>query len=113
MAGKVQGHRIPRPPTHVDPALRAHLQHQADAVNGLINLFNGARLIEDVTCTAGESTKIAHGLGRRLRGYIIVRINSGAALAYLHDEQTEHTDTDKHLYLRAEGFSPTLSLLVF
>jgi hypothetical protein len=75
--------------------------------------LDGSRLLEDVELTSGVTTRIPHGLGRRLRGWLVVRIDGGAALGFVYDEQSSHTDTDRFLYLRAEGYSPTVSLLVF
>lgn len=110
---KVQTHRVGTPPTTVEPELRKHLTRQNEAINGLLDVFNGARPIDSVSCEAGVTKKIAHGLGRRLRGYLITRIDSGDAAAYHLDEQDQHSDTDQFLYLRFEGLSPTISLLVF
>lgn len=75
--------------------------------------LDGVRLIADVQLTSGETKRIAHGLGRKLRGWIVVRTSEGNTSAYLHDEQREHPDTDVYLHLRAEGYSPVVSLLVF
>lgn len=76
-------------------------------------VLDGIRLISGVSLTAGSTKRIAHGLGRKLSGWIQVRINTGAAAGYIYDQQSTHDDTDTYLYLRAEGFSPTISLLVF
>lgn len=82
-------------------------------IDGMRSPLSGARILEDVELTSGTTARIPHGLGRRLRGWIVVRTNEGATLGSLHDEQADHTDTAKFLYLRAEGYSPTVSLLVF
>ena len=103
---------LPRPRSD-DPELQRQLVSLTDGLNALIAVFNGARFIEDVTCRAGVTTRIAHGLGRRLRGYVIIRKDSSDAAGHEHDEQSRHSDTDQFLYLRFEGYSPTISLLVF
>lgn len=78
-----------------------------------VSVLSGIRLLENIELTAGETRRIAHGLRRKLRGYVVVRCSASASMGHMHDEQLEHTDTDKYLYLRPEGFSPTVSLLVF
>jgi hypothetical protein len=78
-----------------------------------LSVFDGARLLADVPLVSGVTKRIPHGLGRKLRGYLVVRTSTGAALGYLCDEQSTHTDTATYLYLRAEGYSPTVSLIVF
>jgi hypothetical protein len=79
-----------------------------------VSVFDGCRLVESVALESGVTKRIPHGLGRRLRGWLIVRIDSGAALGYVYDEQSTNASTsDTFLYLRAEGYSPTVSLLVF
>lgn len=78
-----------------------------------IAALDGIRLIEGVALVDGTTKRIAHGLGRKLRGWLVVRTSTGDALGCMYDEQTTHTDTDVYLYLRTDGYSPTVSLLVF
>ena len=80
-----------------------------------LGVIDGLRLIENVQLTAGTTKVIPHGLGRKLRGWIVVRINLGANNGYLYDLQNSSTShaPEKYLYLRAEGYSPKISLLVF
>lgn len=75
--------------------------------------LDGIRLVENVVLVDGVTKRISHGLRRKLRGWIVVRTSTSDALAALHDEQATHSDTDVYLYLRANGYSPTVSLLVF
>lgn len=77
------------------------------------SVLDGARLLEDIQFTAGVTRRVVHGLKRKPRGYLVVRIDRGAAMAYFYDEQRSHTDTDVYLYLRFEGISPIASILVF
>ena len=77
-------------------------------------VFAGARVLKDVQLVSGTTLKLSHGLGRRLSGWIIVSIDRGAALSFIHDEQREHSElTDRFLFLRAEGISPKVNVLVF
>lgn len=78
-----------------------------------LSVFDGARLLPDIQLTAGTTTRVPHGLRRKLRGWLIVRNNSGSTLGYVHDEQSSNSDTQKYLYLRCEGYSPVVSVLVF
>ena len=78
-----------------------------------LSVFEGVRQLDGIALEDGVTRRIAHGLGRKLRGWLVVRISSGDPLSALYDEQSMHNDTDKYLYLRADGFAPTLSLLVF
>lgn len=76
-------------------------------------VLSGARLIENLRLASGQTHRIAHGLGRKLQGWLIVRNDSGNAAGYIYDEQSAHADTDRFLYLRVEGYTPTVTLLVF
>lgn len=75
--------------------------------------LDGIRLIENVSLVSGQTKRIVHGLKRKLRGYLVVKSSAGAAMGYMYDEQLLRADTDIYLYLRTEGYSPTISLLVF
>lgn len=77
------------------------------------SILDSVRLLENVVLVDGVTKRIAHGLKRKLRGWFVVRTNAGEALGSLYDEQSSHTDTDTFLYLRADGYAPTLSLVVF
>lgn len=62
----------------------------------------------------GVTQRIAHGLGRQLRGYVVVGIRNNAAAGYIEDEHDgRHGDTSTFMYLRAVGFDPTVDLVVF
>jgi hypothetical protein len=103
--------RFKIPMTNHPPTDKALMAIQG-ALTG-VQVLDGVRLIESVVLTGGETKVIPHGLGRKLRGYLVVKSSAGAALGYLYDEQASHSDTATYLYLRAEGYSPTVSLLVF
>lgn len=78
------------------------------------NVFSGARLLRAVTLTNGVTKRFAHGLGRQIQGYLVVGIRNNAAACYLDDEHdNRHTDTDTFAYIRADGASPTVDLVVF
>jgi hypothetical protein len=101
-------------PTRVkDPTTARALRSVADLMPN-VSVFDGCRLIEGVELESGVTKRIAHGLGRRLRGWLVVRIDSGTALGFMYDEQADNASlSDTFLFLRAEGYSPTISLLVF
>jgi hypothetical protein len=87
-----------------------------DEIRGAIpdlEALDGLRLLENVQLTSGVTARVPHGLGRKPRGWLVVRTDSGAALGYIYDEQRTQAKTDVYLYLRAEGYSPLVSLLVF
>ncbi len=88
----------------VDKALRTFHSTSSDP-------FDGARLIEGVQLAAGVTKRVIHGLGRKPRGYLVVKASTGAVMSCLYDET--HADSDVYLYLRAEGYSPVVSLLIF
>lgn len=105
--GKIQRVRLPG-----SPDVSQALDDLRSAVPDL-GFLSGARLIEGVQLTAGSTTAVLHGLNRPLKGWLVARTNTNAAAGYLYDEQDSHPDTNKFLYLRAEGYSPKINLVVF
>jgi len=67
------------------------------------------RLIEDIDLASGTSTRIAHKLGRKLRGWIVVGRN---AAQHVYDENSGETDLDSFLHLTAGG-TVTVNVWVF
>lgn len=76
-----------------------------------LGVFEGARALDGIVLQDGVTKRIVHGLGRKLRGWLVVRINSSGGT--LLDEQATHSDGKTYLYLKAVGYSPTVSLVVF
>lgn len=107
--GRIVGRR---PVAVKDAATEQAITAVRDSITD-VSVLEGIRQIDDVQLTSGQTKRIAHGLGRKLRGWIVVRTNTAAALGYIYDEQSTAADTDVYLRLRAEGFSPKISLLVF
>ena len=72
------------------------------------------RLLEDVVVQKEVTTKIRHGLGRKLRGWVVVK--SGSTVA-LHDQQVNNKKEDEELWLflntGGTGETFTVSLWVF
>jgi len=66
-------------------------------------------LIEDIDLASGTSTKIAHKLGRKLRGWIVV---GRTAAQHVYDENAGETDLDEFLHLTAGG-TVTVNVWVF
>lgn len=92
-----------------DPVLnvvQAQLQRILGGLVG-VELLEG-RLVEGVSLAAG-SNEFAHGLGRVLRGWAVVRRSSAATL---YDTQDTNTRADKTLQLTASA-TITVSLWVF
>lgn len=67
------------------------------------------RLINDVALTSGTASTISHGLGRKLRGYIVVLRNANATV---WDDQATNTNSTRTLILNASA-NVTISLWVF
>lgn len=66
-------------------------------------------MIEDIELSSGVSTKIAHKLGRTVKGWIVIRKN---AAQHVYDENSGQTDLDTYLHLKAGG-NVTISIWVF
>jgi len=83
---------------------------------GLVGELNAipvldGRLVEGVTLAAGVTKDVVHGLGRTLRGWIIVRVGYSGATAVV---QEAAGNPDEALYLRLScAQDVTLSLWVF
>lgn len=67
------------------------------------------RLINDIDLASGTSTKIAHKLGRKLNGWIVVGKSAGQ---HVYDENAGQTDLGTHLHLTAGG-TVTVNVWVF
>jgi len=67
------------------------------------------RVISDIDLASGTSTKIAHKLGRKLRGWIVV---GRSAAQHVYDENSGETDLDTFLHLTAGG-TVTVSIWIF
>ncbi len=77
-------------------------------------VFDGAKVLHGVKLVDGVLTRVAHGLGRKLQGYIIVGIRGNVAAGYINDQHDgSHADTGTFMYLTATGYSPTLDMVVF
>ncbi len=76
----------------------------ADTLNPLVDRFNEVvdvpilqgRLLENVEIQKEVTTKIKHGLERKLRGWIVVK--NGSTIS-LHDEQADNDREDQELWL--------------
>lgn len=78
------------------------------AVNELqkIPILDG-RLIENIALATGTRKVINHGLGRRFRGYIVVRRDAGAIIW-----SEDATDESKELWLQASA-NVNINLWIF
>lgn len=75
-----------------------------------IDILQG-KLIEAVVLTGGTTRKIAHGLGRKPRGWIVVKQKGWTSTGYMNE--VDHGSKDRELWLLAYGMDPTISLWVF
>ena len=69
----------------------------------------GGRIIEDITLASGTTSKIAHKLGRKLIGWVVVGKN---AAQHVYDVNSGKTDLDTYIYLTAGG-TVTVNIWVF
>lgn len=67
------------------------------------------RLVEDVVVTTGQANTVNHRLGRKLRGWVVVR---KSADANVWDEQATNELQSKELVLQSDA-TVTVSLWVF
>jgi hypothetical protein len=73
-----------------------------------LEVLDGARLVEGVVLTSGVQKRIAHGLGRKYRGFLPCSISAAATFI---DDKTK-PDRDTYLYLTSSA-NTTISLVVF
>ena len=66
-------------------------------------------LIEDISLASGTTSKIAHKLGRKLIGWIIVGKD---AAQHVYDVNSGKTDLDTYIHLTAGG-TVTVNIWVF
>lgn len=90
-----------------DPTTDRALSEIRDSIAD-VSVFEGARLVGPVVLVSGTQKRVTHGLGRKYRGFFVVR---KSAVADLIDDGSK-TDRDTYLYLTANG-NTTVSLVVF
>lgn len=77
-------------------------------------LLQNAVEVLDVQLSTSDVVRVAHKLGRKVRGYFISRVRSTPGAAFsVFDELSQNTDTDRYLYLRAVGAAPRVDLVVY
>lgn len=111
-------HRTPsvlvKPTQAADPATTKALDDLRRAVNVRVGLMDQAILLEDVALVTADWARVAHNLGRRPRGYIVVRTKAAPGAAYsVYDDNDNQTDSQRFLYLRSIGANVTVDLAVF
>ena len=67
------------------------------------------RMIEDIDLASGTTSKIAHKLGRKLVGWIVVSKN---AAQHVYDVNSGKTDLNLYIHLTASG-TTTVNVWVF
>jgi len=67
------------------------------------------RIISDIELSSGTISKIAHKLGRKLQGWVIVGKN---AAQHVYDDNSGQTDLDTYIHLTAGG-TVTVNVWVF
>ena len=101
--------KIPMPKTGtaaVDIALRDIANSAADSSDALGQVF-----LSDLALTSGVTSKIPHKLGRKLKGWVVTRIDTTGVT--IKDLQSTNPTPNKTLWLEPAGGSPTISLMVF
>lgn len=88
-------------------ALQESAKATADEVSGC-PLIDG-RLIESIVIVLGTPKVVQHGLGRKLKGWLMVRKSAGASI---WDSQSTNALATKSLVLNASA-NVTVSLWVF
>ena len=66
-------------------------------------------LLEDILLASGVTSKVAHKLGRKLIGWIVVGKN---AAQHVYDANSGKTDLDQYIHLTAGG-TTTVNVWVF
>jgi len=66
-------------------------------------------IVEDIDLASGTTTKVAHKLGRNLRGWVVV---GRTAAQHVYDANAGKTDLDQFLHLTAGG-TVTVNIWVF
>lgn len=92
--------------TEVDAVLRDLVNSAADVDEVLGQVF-----LENVTLSDGVTAKIPHKLGRKLKGWTVVRCNTAGVT--FHDLQDSNPKQDETLWLQPTGGSPRITLMVF
>lgn len=95
-------------------SIQTSLDKLIDNVNSLIlGILGEAKLIKEVVVTEGATSIIKHGLGKELKGYIVVLSN---AELNIYDLQADNPRKSTELWLTADSPSSatsTITLLVF
>jgi hypothetical protein len=101
-----------RPSGIEDVATSRAIDEIVDAAIGP-GLLTGAVLVKDIALAAGVLTRVRHNLGRRAVGYLVTSRRNVTTAPLIEDENNQHGDLDKFLYLKAVGGSLTVDLAVF
>jgi len=88
------------------------------AVEPVVDRFNEmvdvpilqGRLLEDISVKEGTTARIRHGLGRKLRGWVVVRRNATAGV--FSDQQVDNKKEDQELWLMLTTGSTTATYTV-
>lgn len=93
-----------------DPALTQLQDNISAALQPLVKnpLLDGL-LIDDITLTSGSTTVVNHGLGRKVRGYIVVKSNANVTVYIVEANQVA---PEAQLVL-STTVTATISLYVF
>ena len=92
------------------------VDERIDSINSM-PIVNGV-VIEDVRLTAGVTTRINHGLGRKLTGWILVDLQGASTTGRIERDPgtaVAPEPTAEQLWLKATGWGATItvSLWVF
>lgn len=90
----------------VDSVLRDFANSVPDVDEVLGHVF-----LDDIQLTSGVTSQIPHKLGRKLKGWVVIRINTTGVT--IKDLQLTNPHPEKTLWLQPAGGSPKVSLMVF
>jgi hypothetical protein len=87
--------------------LQDNIETFARPLSRRLHLYS--ELIEDVSLTSGQENLVAHGLGKKVRGFRVTDINASASV---WRDDTSTADLTVHIPLRISS-TATVSLEVF
>lgn len=100
MATRPRSVSVYTPPDTGDSTLDRALYELQEAQRRAELPFAEGRQVDNVEITAGTRARVAHGLGRTLRGWWVVRRSANSVV---YDEQTSNNFQDRELWLQASA----------
>ena len=92
-----------------DPVIDRAFKSLEEVIRRMQLPFSEGRQIDGVAITGGARKRVAHGLGRPVRGWFVVRNNADATV---YDEQDSNNFPGRELWLQASA-TTTVSIWVY